>query len=63
MAQEYLDKYADVETFPYFDREYCPSGLWDVICSTGQDVLAQKAGAIDDGADQVAATFSEKFGQ
>ena len=34
---EYYDKYADVETFPYFDREYLPSGMWDVMCATGAD--------------------------
>ena len=62
MVQQYLDKYADVETFPYFDREYCPSGVWDVICSTGQIVLTQKAGAIDDTAQQVSDAFHEKYG-
>ena len=60
--QTYLDKYADVETFPYFDRDYLPSGLWDVLCATGQEVLAQKAGAIENSAAQVKMTFDEKFG-
>ncbi len=62
MVQQYLDKYADVETFPYFDRDYCPSGVWDVICSTGQLVLAQEPGAIDEAAQQVLDSFNEKFG-
>lgn len=62
MVQQYLDKYADVETFPYFDREYCPSGVWDVICSTGQIVLAQKEGAVEDTAQQVLEAFNDKFG-
>lgn len=62
MVQPYLDKYADVETFPYFDREYCPSGVWDVICSTGQIVLTQKAGAIEETAKQVLDAFNERFG-
>lgn len=61
MVQPYLDKYADVETFPYFDREYCPSGIWDVICSTGQIVLQQKEGAIEETAKQVTEAFNEKF--
>lgn len=60
--QTYLDKYADVETFPYFDRDYLPSGLWDVVCTTGQEVLAQKPGAIENSAAQVKTTFDEKFG-
>ena len=59
--QTYLDKYADVRTFPYFDRDYLPSGLWDVLCATGQEVLAQKAGAIENSAKQVKTTFDEKF--
>ncbi len=62
MVQPYLDKYADVETFPYFDREYCPSGVWDVICSTGQNVLAKKPNAVKDTAKQVLDAFNEKFG-
>lgn len=62
MVQQYLDKYADVETFPYFDREYLPSGIWDVICSTGQIVLSQKEGAIEETAKQVSDAFNEKFG-
>jgi len=61
MIQTYLDKYSTVETFPYFDREYCPSGLWDVICSTGQEVLAQKDGAIESTAKQVLDAFNENF--
>lgn len=63
MVQQYLDKYADVETFPYFDREYCPSGVWDVICTTGQIVLTQKDGAVKDTAKQVADSFKERFGE
>ena len=62
MVQPYLDKYAGLETFPYFDREYCPSGVWDVICSTGQNVLAQKAGAIEEASKQVLESFNERFG-
>lgn len=63
MIQPYLEKYADVETFPYFDREYCPSGVWDVICATGQEVLAQKDGAIESTAKKVLDIFNEKFEQ
>ena len=60
--QTYLDKPAHVKTFPYFDRDYLPSGLWDVLCATGQEVLAQKPGAIENAAAQVKTTFDEKFG-
>lgn len=61
MVQPYLDKYANVETLPYFDREYCPSGVWDVICSTGQIVLTQEEGAVEETAQQVLEAFNEKY--
>lgn len=57
----YLDKYADVETFPYFDREYLPSGMWDVMCATGADVLAQKDGAVENAAKTMEQNFNDKY--
>lgn len=57
----YLDKYADVETFPYFDREYLPSGMWDVMCSTGADILAQKDGAVENAAKTMEQNFNDKY--
>lgn len=57
----YLDKYADVETFPYFDREYLPSGMWDVMCATGADILAQKDGAVENAAKTMEQNFNDKF--
>lgn len=58
---EFLNQYADVETFPYFDREYLPSGMWDVMCATGADILAQKDGAIEDAAKTMEQNFNDKF--
>lgn len=57
----YLDKYADVETFPYFDREYLPSGMWDVMCSTGADILAQKDGSVESAAKTMEQNFNDKY--
>lgn len=57
----YLEKYADVETFPYFDREYLPSGMWDVMCSTGADILAQKDGAVENAAKIMEQNFNDKY--
>ena len=37
---QYYTEYADLRTFTYFDRIYLPSGMWDVLCRAGQDVLA-----------------------
>ena len=62
VIQKYIDKYANVEAFNYFDRDYCPSGLWDVICAVGQDVLAQKPNAIVDTAKTVKENFDALYG-
>ncbi|MBB6730945.1 ABC transporter substrate-binding protein [Cohnella zeiphila] len=35
-----FQKYADTPVFPYFDRDYLPNGMWDVMCKNGQDLLA-----------------------
>lgn len=58
---EYYDKYADVDAFPYFDREYLPSGMWDVMCSTGADILAQKDGAVENAAKTMEQNFNDKY--
>lgn len=59
---EYYDKYADVETFPYFDREYLPSGMWDVMCATGADILSQKDGAVQTATTTMEQNFNDKYG-
>lgn len=59
----YLAKYADVATFPYFDREYLPSGMWDVMCATGADILAQKDGAVENAAKTMEQNFNDKYAQ
>lgn len=57
----YYDKYSSVETFPYFDREYLPSGMWDVMCATGADILAGKEGSVKTAADVMEQNFNDKF--
>lgn len=37
---EYYEKYADVKVEPYFDRIYLPSGMWDPMGATGQELLS-----------------------
>jgi raffinose/stachyose/melibiose transport system substrate-binding protein len=37
---EYFEQYKDIRVFPFFDREYIPNGMWDVMCKNGQDILA-----------------------
>lgn len=57
----YLDRYAEVPTYPYFDREYLPSGMWDVMCVTGADILAQKDDAVYNAAKIMEQNFNDKF--
>ena len=37
---DYYEEYADVKVEPFFDRVYVPSGMWDVMGSTGQELLS-----------------------
>lgn len=37
---EYYEKYDDVKVEPFFDRVYVPSGMWDVMGTTGQELLS-----------------------
>jgi len=36
----YYEQYKDIRVLPFFDREYIPNGMWDVMCKNGQDLLA-----------------------
>jgi len=38
-VKEDYEKYADVRTFPYFDRIYLPNGMWNDLCATGLGIL------------------------
>ncbi|MBB3867139.1 raffinose/stachyose/melibiose transport system substrate-binding protein [Parageobacillus toebii NBRC 107807] len=37
---QYYEKYANIRVFPYFDRVYLPNGMWDVMCTNGQELIA-----------------------
>ncbi len=34
------EKWANAAAFPYFDRAFLPSGMWDTMCSTGTGILS-----------------------
>lgn len=38
--QRYFDHATGFRGFPYFDRVYLPSGMWDSMCVTGMGLLA-----------------------
>lgn len=37
---EYYAKYKDMKVEPYFDRVFLPSGMWDPMGATGQELLS-----------------------
>ncbi|MGE6632250.1 ABC transporter substrate-binding protein [Bacillus sp. NPDC077027] len=37
---EFYQNYQDIKIEPYFDRKYLPSGMWAVMSTTGQELLA-----------------------
>jgi raffinose/stachyose/melibiose transport system substrate-binding protein len=37
---QYYTQYDDLRTYTYFDRIYLPNGMWDVLYTNGQAVLA-----------------------
>lgn len=55
-------KYADIRTFPYFDRVYLPNGMWNDLCSTGLGILN---GTMDTQAvcTHMETSFQEKYAQ
>ncbi|ENH97775.1 melibiose ABC transporter substrate-binding protein MsmE [Gracilibacillus halophilus YIM-C55.5] len=39
--QKYYDQYSDIKVRPYFDRVYLPSGMWEPMGTTGQELLSE----------------------
>lgn len=39
-ATAYYEQFKDVRVFPYFDRLYLPSGMWDVLTTKGEEILS-----------------------
>lgn len=38
-----FERYEDSRVFPYFDRVYLPSGMWDYMCKTSQMLISGTA--------------------
>jgi raffinose/stachyose/melibiose transport system substrate-binding protein len=53
----YFDKVKSYRTFPYFDRVYLPSGMWDTMCITGVGLLADSM-SVQQAADEMGNTYS-----
>lgn len=53
----------DILTIPYFDRVYLPSGMWDDLCVTGANIVAQNSNAIADTITQMEQSYQNKLAQ
>lgn len=40
ILKDSYEQWQDVEAFPYFDRAFLPSGMWDTMCTTGTGALS-----------------------
>lgn len=61
---EDLQKYtATCRTFPIFDREYLPSGMWDDLCSTGASILAKEENAVKNSVPILEKSYLTKLAQ
>jgi raffinose/stachyose/melibiose transport system substrate-binding protein len=58
----YYDKLVGVRGFPYFDRAYLPSGMWDSMCKTGTGLLA-KTMTLDQAVDKMKGDYQGLRGQ
>lgn len=65
ILQPYYEKYMSegVYTIPYFDRVYLPSGLYDVMCTTGTSILAGEKDAVDNSVRDMKQAYEEKLTQ
>ncbi|WHY64790.1 extracellular solute-binding protein [Neobacillus sp. SuZ13] len=36
----FYDQYKEERVLPYFDRVFLPNGMWDVMCTLGQELIA-----------------------
>lgn len=53
---QYFEKVKGYRTFPYFDRVYLPSGMWDTMCVTGVGLLANSM-TVQQAADEMGNTY------
>lgn len=65
ILKPYYEKYMSegVLTIPYFDRVYLPSGLYDVMCTTGTSILAGEKNAVKDSVADMKQAYEEKLAQ
>jgi raffinose/stachyose/melibiose transport system substrate-binding protein len=57
-VNKYMKNY---RTFPFFDREYLPNGMWDDLCTSGALILAQEGDAVKNAIKLMSDSYSLKF--
>lgn len=62
-VKPFYEKYADVRTMPYFDREYLPNGMWDDMCIGGAGILGNEKDAVNQAVEQMKQSYKDKIGQ
>ena len=56
----YADKYSHIAGYPFFDRAYLPSGMWDTMCITGAGILSD-AMSIEDASAKMLEDFNRLY--
>lgn len=62
---EYYTKYSEegIQTVPYFDRAYLPSGMWNDLCTTGALILSGDSEGVQKATEQMESSYKEKMAQ
>ncbi|WP_090792352.1 extracellular solute-binding protein [Pelagirhabdus alkalitolerans] len=58
--QDFYEEYDDVIVEPYFDREFLPSGMWDVYGETAQELLSGRM-TPEEVTEQMAAEYNRLY--
>lgn len=59
--KKYYEKYRNIKTVPYFDRQYLPSGMWNELSLSGALILSGRENAVTEAVEHVKKNFEVKF--
>lgn len=60
--KKYYDKYSHIKSYSYFDREYLPNGMWDIMAEVGAILLSKKENAVSESILKIQEGFNELKG-
>ncbi len=58
---QYYEKYKDIKTIAYFDRQYLPNGMWNDLSTTAALILSGKENSINETIEQMQQSFNQKY--